>query len=227
MDFIRQWKMVDLSKIKAVGIIGAGSIGSWTALSLAKMGVEDITVWDFDTIEEHNGPNQMYKVEDDGRPKVEALFDIIKEFAGTEIHCECSKYDGTKKPLMICGVDDIEVRRDIFEDYIDNKYGIDRYWDARMGGEMATIISINPKSMTDSKRYKESLFTREETHELPCGERSVVYNNEWIGSFIANQVKSFAMKDDIFTHVDFSWKPYEFSGSTLAGEFMFTKRRGK
>ena len=96
-----------------------------------------------------------------------------------------------------------------------------------MGGEMAEIFSVNPKSMTDAAMYQDSLFDKSEAHELPCGERSVVYNNEWIGSFIANQVKSFAMGDDIFSHVDFSWKPYEFSGSTVAGDFVFLQRRGK
>ena len=41
-----------------VTIIGAGATGSWLALMLAKLGIQDITVYDFDVVEEHNVPNQ-------------------------------------------------------------------------------------------------------------------------------------------------------------------------
>ena len=39
--------------ITPITIIGAGAIGSFVALSLAKMGFDDITVYDFDKIESY------------------------------------------------------------------------------------------------------------------------------------------------------------------------------
>ena len=56
-----------------VHIIGAGAIGSCAALALAKIGFKDFTVYDFDSVELHNLPNQMYRAKDIGKPKVEAL----------------------------------------------------------------------------------------------------------------------------------------------------------
>lgn len=222
MNFLRQWKLVDLDKIPPVGIIGAGSIGSWVAFSLAKMGVQDITVWDFDTVEDHNGPNQIYRMKDLGNSKVKCLAEIIEDFTGNKIRAVNKKYDGTQKPLMICGVDSIGVRKQIFERFIDMKLKIKRYWDTRMGGEMTTIISLKPTDIDEVKEYKKTLFDDKDAEELPCGERSVVYNNQWIAAFMANQVKCFAMKQDYFKSVDFSWKTHSFSGKTAKGSFIHT-----
>ena len=220
--FLRQWKIVDVTKIKGVGIIGAGSIGSWVALSLAKLGVEDITVWDFDTVEEHNGPNQVYRVSDLGRPKVVALKEIISDLAGVEINIVEGKYDGDAKPLMICAVDDIKTREEIFDEFIYMNFDIERYWDARMGGEFTTIISLKPTDQTDIKEYREMLFPEEEAEELPCGERTVGYNTQFIADFLTNQIKCQAMKEDVFKRLDFSWKPFQFNGRTKDGKFYST-----
>ena len=43
----------DLARIH-VGVIGAGSVGSVIAEGLARMGIERITIFDFDIVEEHN-----------------------------------------------------------------------------------------------------------------------------------------------------------------------------
>ena len=43
-----------------IHIIGCGATGSWVALMLAKMGISNITCWDFDKVEEHNLPNQFF-----------------------------------------------------------------------------------------------------------------------------------------------------------------------
>ena len=40
-------------------LVGAGGIGAATALCMAKVGFECLTVMDFDTVEEHNIPNQF------------------------------------------------------------------------------------------------------------------------------------------------------------------------
>ena len=68
-----------------VTVIGAGATGSWLVLQLANLGITDINVYDFDIVEEHNVPNQLYGIKHVGMPKVEALREIIKEYTGTEI----------------------------------------------------------------------------------------------------------------------------------------------
>ncbi|MEG0297007.1 MAG: sulfur carrier protein ThiS adenylyltransferase ThiF [Clostridium sp.] len=66
-----------VSNIK-VGIAGAGGIGSNVAVSLSRLGIGEITVVDFDTVEASNLNRQQYFIEDIGKYKVNALKDIIK-----------------------------------------------------------------------------------------------------------------------------------------------------
>jgi hypothetical protein len=224
--YLRQWRIVDTDKIPPIGIIGAGSIGSWVTLTLAKLGAQDITVWDFDKVEKHNGPNQIYRPHDIGKSKVKCLADIIEEFTGTKIKAVNKKYDGTAKPIIICGVDSIKIRKQIFKKFIDMNIKIKRYWDCRMGGEMTTILSLNPMDPDDVEAYEKTFFKESEAAELPCGEQSVGYNNGYIASFMANQVKCYAMKQDYFKSMDFSWKTHSFSGMTVKGDFMQTIVKG-
>jgi len=80
--FIRQQDAVNMDRLSKLPItlIGAGSIGSTTAVWLGKMGIQDICVFDDDKVEEHNWSNQMFRASDIGKPKGQALFDVMREF---------------------------------------------------------------------------------------------------------------------------------------------------
>ena len=106
--FLRQRDIIPPEKLAAleVTIIGAGAVGSFTCLTLAKMGVMNITVYDGDTVEEHNLPNQWYRPRDLGRQKVDALAEIIHEFTDVTLTTHPRNY--THEPLsgiVICCVD--------------------------------------------------------------------------------------------------------------------------
>ncbi len=96
MDETKYHRQLDILDPKLMSVpvvvIGAGATGSFAALSLAKMGVRNITVYDFDTVEEHNLPNQFYRQCDIGKPKVIALQEIIAQFEGIQITAKNEKY---------------------------------------------------------------------------------------------------------------------------------------
>ena len=51
LDIRRHMELFNPEKFTLpVHIIGAGATGSWLALSLAKLGITNITVWDFDVV---------------------------------------------------------------------------------------------------------------------------------------------------------------------------------
>jgi len=81
-------------KLKII-ILGAGSLGSFICLNLAKLGFDNIDVWDYDIVECQNIPNQFYKLKDIDKFKVEALKEIVKEFTDVDIniHNEKVKWD--------------------------------------------------------------------------------------------------------------------------------------
>ena len=78
IDYWRQLDIFDPMKFNApVVIIGAGALGGWVANVLTKSGVRDLTVYDFDKVEEHNLPNQPYGIVDIGKLKVIALQELV------------------------------------------------------------------------------------------------------------------------------------------------------
>ena len=128
--------MLDLSKSydffqpekdnSKVHIIGCGSVGSTIAENLARCGVKNIVLYDFDTVEPHNIVNQMFTQQDVGRSKVEALKDILvsinPELTDTvELHPEgWSKKSKRMSGYVFLAVDSVELRREIVEKYMDN-----------------------------------------------------------------------------------------------------------
>ena len=188
--FIRQSGLVDSSIFSTpICIIGAGGIGSFTTLALAKIGFTDIHVWDYYFVEEHNLPNQFYPVNALGRPKVEALSDMIRDFTGVDItmHGEWTK----KEPLssvVVSAVDSMVVRREIFDTIKDNPEVL-YFVDGRMGGNQLEVYTCNISSMADKRRYNKTLCTDEETADVPCTQRAVMYNVLSIASWITNQVR--------------------------------------
>jgi ThiF family len=63
----------DLTKLK-IGIVGLGSVGSFVAESLARIGISDFTLIDFDIVEEKNLDRVLNVFSEDiGNPKVTAV----------------------------------------------------------------------------------------------------------------------------------------------------------
>lgn len=128
--------MLDLSKTyeffqpEMVGarihIVGCGSVGSTIAENLVRCGVTELTLWDFDKVEPHNLANQMFRQQDIGKTKVDALFDMLKDINPEVANTIELKPDGWKGKLMsgyifLC-VDSIELRREIVEKHMDSPY---------------------------------------------------------------------------------------------------------
>ena len=194
MDFWRQMDIVTPDNFGkyTVTVIGSGGIGSPTTLALAKMGVEKITIYDDDVVEKHNLPNQMYRISDLGKSKVEATRDICSDFAGTIITTCNEKFDTQPvHGIVISGVDTMKSRESIWKRMKYNPM-VNLYVDARMGAELCKICTVNPCDPDDIKWYEKTLFPDEQASEELCTAKSVIYNTFSIAGLIASQVKKFA-----------------------------------
>lgn len=82
--FDRQSEL-NLSIPHSAGIIGIGGVGSWVALNLALVGVEEIVLVDPDIVEEHNRNRTLFTAAQVGEPKVVALMSLIMERRETSV----------------------------------------------------------------------------------------------------------------------------------------------
>ena len=109
-----------------IHIIGCGSVGSTVAENLARCGVKNFTLWDFDVVESKNIANQMFTQEDVGNPKVEALTRILTEInpdIAESVKHQPKGWNGERLSgyVFLC-VDNIEIRRAIVEKHFDYPY---------------------------------------------------------------------------------------------------------
>ncbi len=99
-----------------IHIVGCGSIGATVAEMLARLGLKNFVLWDFDKVESHNIANQIFVESQIGQPKIEALADIIMSINPeiTEIKMKPKGWNGEKLDgyVFMC-VDSIKTRREI------------------------------------------------------------------------------------------------------------------
>ena len=202
-QFSRQFKIIDPELLnKRILIIGAGGIGSWTTLALAKMGCKDITVMDFDTVDIENIGSQIYRREDVNKKKVTALKEIIgsmvsnpedvdKPYEIRTIDAEWNPEMELKYEVIISALDSMDTRMELWKDIKDNPYVL-YYIDGRMGGETMKIIYLPLVEATLElyQKYEKTLFPPEKVDNTPCTAKAICYNTFMIGSVIASMVKS-------------------------------------
>lgn len=167
-------------------IVGAGAIGSFTTLTLAKMGFRNITVYDFDTIDPENMNCQFYRLSDIGKKKVDALRHMVGEFAGVDIKCHDQKVEGVDvaSHILITAVDSMGVRKDLFEQA---KYK--HYLDARMAAEYIKMYYVNPEEERLVKSYSKSLYSDSDAVAERCTAKSTMYTVNLIAGLMGKAVK--------------------------------------
>lgn len=180
---IRQLGILNPSKDLDIHIVGLGSIGSWTALALSKMGYEKITLYDFDIVEEHNLATQFYDVvEDLNSRKAFALKKNLSHFSGIAATAIDSRPADIKGDVLIMAVDNMKSRYELAKLIPNFQFIVD----ARMGGEIGNVFAL---FSTEAKRYEGTLFSDEAGVQAPCSEKAIAYNVFGMAGIIGNIVK--------------------------------------
>lgn len=148
-----------------IHIIGCGAVGSTVAENLVRFGLTNITLYDFDTVEAHNIANQMFRAIDIGKPKTQALAEILMEINPDlegNLRIEADGYHGQRLSgyVFLC-VDNIDLRREIATAQKTNPY-IKAMFDFRIRLEDAQHYAANWR---DPKMINNFLSTMQFTHE--------------------------------------------------------------
>lgn len=162
---------------RRVDVIGAGATGSRIALALAKLGVQNLHVWDFDKVEAHNIANQLYPVDQVGRSKVRALYELIYSQTGDEIIEHEKRVEGGERlgQVVFLLTDTMASRKAIFEG-MKYKFDTKLLIETRMGRDSGMVYAVEPFRPKQIDRYEQTLYTDDEsvTEASFCGTQITV-----------------------------------------------------
>ena len=215
--FRRQRDVISLEELnKQIHIFGLGTIGSWSALSVVKMGCMNITLHDFDVVEEHNIPNQFYSIIDNGNLKTESLKDNLMRFSPTITNIKIQNgriensnvldIDVIPYDIVVSAYDNMDARKSLYEKIKD----IPNVWliDGRMALEEFRIFTINTNDEKQREAYERSL-QQTKIVNLPCGARSIGFNGFVIGGVIGSVVKKILKNEPTPYEISMTLKNYQ------------------
>lgn len=187
--------VADESKIM---IVGCGGIGSMFAVMCGKLGIDTIFLHDGDSVEAHNIPNQFFFKDSLGKNKTEALAELISETSVSEVRTR--PWNVTRRteidcPLIASGLDSMEARIELWECIkrnIEEGKQLERYWDARIGGEMVLIFSVDLTNQEEMDAYERStLYADADVEDLPCTRRAVIDIMAHVGAQLLTGVRQY------------------------------------
>lgn len=203
----RQSGIIDIKAYRdnKITIVGCGAIGSFLAISLAKMGLTWFELWDYDKVEEHNLPNQYYSVDDIEKRKVIALNSHMISF-----NPKCKnifrlmKFDKNSNiinsKIVISAVDNMETRKLIFDKCKKDK-DVQLFIDARMHKFQGQVYFIDMSKKKEIKNYEKSLFEDSDAVVGRCTERSIIFTVLGISSLICNEIVKAFKGDKIKNYI--------------------------
>ena len=144
-------------------------------MTLAKSGACRLTVYDGDSVAEHNLPNQWYGPGDVGKPKVEALRRQVQEASGIEIDARVEMFSDAAMPeVCICAVDSMDTRLDLWKVAL-RQPDLRLYIDCRMGAEVGMVLPVPMSDLAARTAYETNLFPSSEAFQAPCTSRATMY----------------------------------------------------
>ena len=173
--FVRQEELVprqQLESLKAT-VIGVGAIGRQAAIQLAAVGVPQIQLIDFDTVDPTNVTTQGFFAKEVGMPKVDAVTDTIMGLDGSiRVETIHDRYRAKHEigNAVFCCVDAISARAAIWRSASRRC----QFWvDGRMLGETIRILTATDVAGQD--HYPTTLFRQSEAQPGRCTARSTIY----------------------------------------------------
>lgn len=179
---------------RPVSIIGCGSIGSFVAPTLAKMGFTHFHLYDGDKVGEENIGCQGFGWSDLGKSKVEALKTRLVAESPVQpdnviTHNEMVT-DKTKLPfiLTVLGLDSMAARKLVWDKLNGN---VPYLVDGRIGGQVIRVFGVLP-NYEYAAYYEKYLYDDEQAAELPCTRRNVSYVANLTAGLMGSMVREFA-----------------------------------
>lgn len=190
---------------KVIILAGLGGIGSYVAFLLARMKPRSLFLYDDDDVEFVNMSGQLYGCTDVGNKKVNAIANMISNYAGynsvfaipekfTDV-CEASD-------IMICGFDNMQARKTFFKkwlNHVNSKSEEEQkhclFIDGRLAAEELQVFCIQGDDDYNKANYENYLFSDDEADETVCSYKQTTFMANMIGSIIVNLFTNFVANE--------------------------------
>ena len=189
-SYVRQQDIlpIDVLAEAQVTVIGVGAIGSMVAINLAKMGIGRLTLYDRDTVEPHNLPNQWFRISDLGQAKVHAMKETLEAFGAQRVTAIPRFYAAQPvEGVVICAVDSMDARARIWKAIKANRK-VTTYVDGRMGAEVGRVLTVDTRDPLSVQAYEEELYPSTEAFRAPCTARATIYCAAGLAALMAAKV---------------------------------------
>lgn len=176
---------------KDIIIAGAGMVGSWATLGLARV-AGSITVLDFDEVEPVNIGVQAFNRTHEGMNKAKALASMCEGFPITVIEGTAPqdfpevKFSG-KNTMVVSAVDSLDARREIGE--WASKNGVSFLVETRVRGELLAVLTVQRSE--DYQPYISAIPQEDDVEDVPCGLNGAVQTGMFAGSKVVSAVNGF------------------------------------
>lgn len=187
---------------KTVILAGVGGIGSYVGFLLARMKPASMFIYDDDIVEAVNMSGQLYGQSDLGRPKVSALAEMIRNYAGySSVFAISERFtnESEASDIMICGFDNMAARKLFFNkwvNHVQSKPEEERknclFIDGRLAAEEFQVLCIKGDDEYNIRRYSdEFLFSDAEADETICSYKQTTFCANMIASYMVNLFVNF------------------------------------
>jgi len=196
---IKQDGFINSKKVSnwKVKVYGVGSIGSNLIKQLALLGFNDITGFDFDTVEAENIGSQEFRNEHVGMKKTEAIQKLMKGDFDFDIAIVDGKINEKteifpeENTIYFCGFDSLEARNMLW----DKLKGYPIVWgESRIGQDNQRYYFVDLRNPDEKwiKEYEKSLDPKGPRTELLCGEKGCYSSNSELVGKICKQIVNIA-----------------------------------
>lgn len=182
--FLRNRDIIDQQKLDAITVIGAGGIGSALIRVLSIMGFDVAHIYDQDRLAEHNLSTTSFDKQYLNEQKSVAAAEVFEKYNGDTAHAYDHWRSGdTITPKVILGPDNMEVRRDVYEDWVlmpDREFLVDM----RMGPTSMEIITVTQEQDTFMDTWQSSA----EISDAPCTAKHTIFTANIVSGLGVNQI---------------------------------------
>jgi molybdopterin/thiamine biosynthesis adenylyltransferase len=199
---------IDVYDYLKIAIIGCGSIGSFLAFGLNKLGFKNIMLIDDDIIEPHNVATQFYLKDDIRQFKVESLSNYLDGHITTHITKVTPKTKIRADVVFIC-VDTLKARKiilksllDSYEEFHEPKLIID----GRMHRLIFRVFTIPFNNQELLNYYAQTLMEKE--FEGPCTEKGIIQNVFSVVSIMLEQLKKTMNGEKFYAVINYDLEHY-------------------